>query len=720
MGTAGIFTIIGIALYVGKKFAGKIKDKKDNGKDLEFHDIWTEFAGDGIQSIIEIVINKIKRGIFNAKLKKYVNNQFAEIQSIDVNVCQRIVQDVKEFDTNPLPQKKIDKLKQKLKGIFDKLKKHKGVGLDAQTIVKLSNTILSELDYKEFLEKCSPDNFGKLITNQKECLVALIEEVVDTYRSEIYLSTDEKTQIVAGVVVNSLKAFGAALTDQIKQYCGTRFDQIEQLFLGFLSNATQGGEQVTLEKITLSRYTPKYILNACPECGYNGYRLYTDEKTSTTYCAACGKSYSILKYCEPELWKEIDSKVDGLLKGQNKIITDLRNAGKTQDEIKELLMNGLEEAVTKDFLDQCLNGQTKKIKVQIEGQLSIFEASIASMMAESKTEILVAIKEYSEKSKKENENLSRSIVALDETVHLLYGYSQTQFSELKGIGDDLLVYIKGLCDKEYFDAKAEGVMRELRSESSRIDFLCQTVVRLTDKLNNMEIDCATEGGVIDLCKMQKCLQGNTKAITDEIARHRAETQKQHEEEMEAIGILTETVRRTLVTKQVTNNEAGTEILPETPKSKMEDEVQPCRYCGAKEYEGGEPVNGKIEVGKETGKCICSVCGQELKLINPLGQAQQQDETVKEWQTVRTLQREGCGQYFWNNIPEDGIAICSFHQLNRVRKIGSLHANSIKVLIFSRMQYAQTFIDTLKGLRINAGLSLLEKVVFSDGKVVKLQ
>ena len=86
--TAGIFTIIGIGILVIAKRAGQ---------SINLKDIWTEFAGDGIQKIVAVILGFIKKSLDNQKLTVKIKDKVTEVSEEDIKVTEKDIEKYKEI-----------------------------------------------------------------------------------------------------------------------------------------------------------------------------------------------------------------------------------------------------------------------------------------------------------------------------------------------------------------------------------------------------------------------------------------------------------------------------------------------------------------------------------------------------------------------------------------------------------------------------------------------
>ena len=210
--TAGIFTIIGIGILV---------IAKSIGQKIELKDIWTEFAGDGIQKIVATMLGFIKKSQDNKKLIVKIKDKVTEIKFTkeDIKQYKAICEEVKanEKSTENINKSNFwGKLKDKISKFADKFcNMLRGDRADVQFISKMSESVLYELDYESFLNELAPESFAKLKKEEKEKFVKFITLVVDIYRKEVLAKSPEEVKVMASLIVYSLKLYISSVEDKI-------------------------------------------------------------------------------------------------------------------------------------------------------------------------------------------------------------------------------------------------------------------------------------------------------------------------------------------------------------------------------------------------------------------------------------------------------------------------------------------------------------------------
>lgn len=469
MFTAGIFTFIGIALLLKARKADK---------DVNLTDIWTEFAGDGIQKIIEKIIDFVQNSTEKKKLTKIIENSF-DINSL--YTYKSICREVKEKETKSSLANNdgiVSKIKNKVSEFKDKI-----TGLlsrktiDIKFICSLSEAVIYELDYETYLTEYSR-TFANLEENKKVNFTNSIKLVVDIYRKDIFARTSEEVKVMTSLIIYSIKDFidnkNSGLLDELEKRIETRFLQIAQ---------TSDG--INYQKIKLSKYVPQYILKACPGCGYSGARIYVNEKTNTVHCAACGKEYSIIRYCEPEYWKELKDKLTKLEsnsgEAQKKFELLLEYCGNDLAEIK----HGLEQVATKNYLETCMRenfesfiAMHKSAQDDAEAFIKEYYSEICLKMEEVESEtaeLKSQIIKCNEQYKVHNIFLCKKLNSYSEQLNQVYNFAQKEFLEMGVKSDLILQYIQKLFSKEYLEDMSYSLGTNLKNA---ISFNAEHVVAL--------------------------------------------------------------------------------------------------------------------------------------------------------------------------------------------------------------------------------------------------
>lgn len=618
--TAGIFTIIGIGILV---------IAKSIGQKIEFTGIWTEFAGDGIQKIVATMLGFIKKSLDNKNLTVKIKDKVTEIEFTkeDIKQYKEIFKEVKENEKSTENKNKANfwgKLKDSLSKFKDTLcNMFSGNRADVQFISKMSESVLYELDYESFLNELAPNSFAKLNKEEKEKFVKFITLVVDIYRKEVLAKSPEEVKVMASLIVYSLKLYISSVEDKILDELEDfekRFEErIESKFLQIL----QAGGEINFQSIRLAKYSPRYILNSCPECGYKGPRIYINEKTNMTYCAACGSSYSIVKYCEPELWQEINVKIEEL-RGASKEIEGL--LASNNEELKKLVLSGFEQVATKEYLTACMNDNIEfmsSMKIDMEKGFSNFTEQIKGLY-KRKENIENGIKEINEQNIKYNEFMSMKLDSLGIQINKVYNFAQQEFAGL-GIKSDLILqYVQKLFSKEYLEDMSNALGTNF---DKAVNFSTEKIVAVNTtgvaqilaaiedlkKRGNQFKESGKSEDISAACERLICdrttllsgqVNGLQELIKNNDAKYSSAFRAIINSQDEIKAILLSTVSISTNTHAFEQRYSG-----KIPDRYLYNEgfggAFPCPYCGALEERA---INDEQY-------CKCSVCGQKFLAVD---------------------------------------------------------------------------------------------------------
>lgn len=636
--TAGIFTIIGIGILVIAKSIGQT---------IELTGIWTEFAGDGIQKIVATMLGFIKKSLDNKKLTVKIKYKVTEIEFTERDIKQYKVI-FKEVKENENPNKKKGKanekstedinksnfwgkLKDKISKFADKFcNMLRGDRVDVQFISKMSESVLYELDYESFLNELAPNSFAKLNKEEKEKFVKFITLVVDIYRKEVLAKSPEEVKVMASLIVYSLKLYISSEGDKILNALGAFEERLEERIEAKFLQILQAGGEINFQSIRLAKYSPRYILNSCPECGYRGPRIYINEKTNMTYCAACGSSYSIVKYCEPELWQEINVKIEKL-RGDSEEIKEL--LASNNEELKKLVLSGFEQVATKEYLTACMNDNIEfmsSMKIDIKKGFSNFTEQIGGLWKENKnikngiTNIENGIKEINEQNIKYNEFMSMKLDSLGIQINKVYNFAQQEFAGL-GIKSDLILqYVQKLFSKEYLEDMSNALGTNF---DKAVNFSTEKIVAVNTtgvaqilaaiedlkKRGNQFKESGKSEDISAACERLICdrttllsgqVNGLQELIKNNDAKYSSAFRAIINSQDEIKAILLSTVSISTNTHAFEQRYSG-----KIPDRYLYNEgfggAFPCPYCGALEERA---INDEQY-------CKCSVCGQKFLAVD---------------------------------------------------------------------------------------------------------
>ena len=631
--TAGIFTIIGISL---------LAIAKNSNISVSLTDVWTEFAGDGIQKIIDKIVEHVENYKENKKLKGIMLfNATAEdlnrYKQICIEVKKKEEEEAGETEKKGIFGKIKDKFASMASKITDMFSNDVSDMPDMRFISKFSESVLFELDFDDFLNENS-NTFNSLKQEEKKNFVKRLELVVNIYRKDIFAKNSAETRVMASLVVSSLKLY----MDNVE-------DRIVTRILAWFDGIAFDGKGINFQSIELAKYTPKYILNSCPECGYRGPRIYTNEKTNMTHCAACGSSYSIIKYCEPELWQKINDKIEKINK-DSKELKEL--VGENRQDLRELNKNikaGLEQVVTKDYLNACMNNNAElmsSIKIDIEKSYREYSAQIKNLSEQNK-DIAKAIKEVNEQNKKSNEFLSSKLNSLEAQLSKIYDFAWHEFEGMGVKSDLILQYVQKLCSKEYFEemsnALGTNMTRAINYNTEEIVALnTASVAQILEAISDLkkrgsslkaEGEKDGEGEVFSasferlICDQTAQLSGQVNGLQELIKNNHA----QYSNAFRAIINSQDEIKAILLSKiSISTNTHAFEKMysGKIPDRYLYNEgfggAFPCPYCGAEEE----------RIINDEQYCRCSICGQKflavdlsqnIKNVDPFYRAEDSEE-----------------------------------------------------------------------------------------------
>ena len=623
---------------VGEKFLTNIG--------IELLGASSEFIGDGTQGFVGAVRERFNKSIASKKVIRYIESND---KIIDI-----ILEDIRK---STIAYKSVSK--RKLKRIEKRERNDKSRDkLNVQTLIKLNIEVLYNTDFRAYLVKSSP-KFKEINEEQKEVadgIVDVISAALDIYTREMFCKMDDyNLQLTTQIIVKSIK-------DYIPNILERQFDKSVEKFEEYIKDVLlpyitfQNGGKFNFQEIVLAKYSPKYILNSCPECGYRGPRIYTNEKTNITHCAACGSSYSILKYCEPELWQEINDKIGAINKNSNELKVlvgsgneQIKNLAKDLDATKEQLLDGLEQVVTKEYLNVCMNNNAElmsSVKIDIEKSYKEYSAQINNLSKQN-NDILKAIMEINEQNKKSNEFLSSKLNSLEAQLSKIYDFARHEFEGMGVKSDLILQYVQKLCSKEYFEemsnALGTNMTRAINYNTEEIVALntasvaqiLEAISDLKERGNSLKAEGEKdgEGEVFSasferlICDQTAQLSGQVNGLQELIKNNHAE----YSNAFRAIINSQDEIKAILLSKiSISTNTHAFEKMysGKIPDRYLYNEgfggAFPCPYCGAEEE----------RIINDEQYCRCSICGQKflavdlsqnIKNVDPFYRAEDSEE-----------------------------------------------------------------------------------------------
>ena len=436
----------------------------------------SEFLGDSTQGWIEKLINSFKTRKENKKILELLNSieNSPEAKSVS-GIMEQIWRELEQTEASEVPKS-------------GKIKKHKDTSdkTRIQLMMQLSMDVLFDVDFEAYLEENSKTFRGIKDTNNDiaELILRLSQLSVDLYAKEMFYKSSDDFKFTARVIVACLENYMTDFKDEIKtiilenrgDITDSRIpewfeEELHNTILPYIAN--QNGGEINYQEVAAARYIPKYIKNECPECGYSGEHIYTDEKNNTTYCLACGRSYSILKYCEPELWAEINQKINNISVDMDNLNDSVRDQLRDNyNGLKGILQEGMVQVVTKEYLEKCFNKQNvdiSKMGEMIQENFHDLQESYFNQIDKQYKAINLAhssLEETIENVNKENriynENLGRRLDSFGKQICSLFNYTKGQLENTNVKLDLLMTYVENICTKEFFEELSNSLGADLK------------------------------------------------------------------------------------------------------------------------------------------------------------------------------------------------------------------------------------------------------------------
>ncbi len=661
--TAGVFTVIGLSFMALQLW----------NKEAIIPAVWTEFAGDGVQSIVSAIVDNLRGKYHDAKLAKKMN----EISPQDMEKYKLICNEVREAEED---NKKKWQDQSKIRNAFEKIKdkilpdskkKDKFDIKDVRTIVAISECVLWELDYKEYIEACSP-TFMNLPESEKNSFALFINTVVDIYRKRIFSKTDDEKRVTASIIVSSLKFY----IERIREDVDERFDGIEDDLADKVAAKLAlacGDDGANIQRVALARFSPKYILNSCPECGYAGPRIYSNESTGMTTCAACGRSYSLVKYCRPDICEEINAKLNVMksdngkfreqlvsMYGQQSQKTDyilsvlekVKNNGIVTNTMLDIMSDGLENVATKQLLDECMKDvvqATADVGDIVERSFKEYFEGLSEIKG-STQEISQAMKDMAEQNKEYNAFTLKCFDSLGGQIADIYNYASESFGKLCSDNALIMQYVSRACSKEYLESMSDSlgldIKHAIRLEGEKITALNMSSVaqiigaidRLKDEIAPSESKKASSDSDEDRRQFEWLLRNESSQLSGQIRGLHAVLRSSDENNRRAFRAIIDSQEEI---KSILLAKVGLNITRQQAESMYRGRI-PSRYLYNEGFGGpfACPYCGVVEDRRmnEEQYCRCSVCGQKFLAIDPFNVKGRFDERDI-WQAIE----ENCGR-----------------------------------------------------------------------------
>ena len=610
----------------------------------------SDFLGDGTQGILSAFIEEHKNSKEFRAIAEEIKENYSENYPLNENTIKTIIIQLNEAIAK--------ENKEKSKKI--KCNKH-NIG---QLVVKLSVNYIFEPNIESYMEKS--EEYRKLRENsphQADIFLKIIEATRLFFLRRYFIGIEQNHQVAACVISNSIIQHIDAEASEFKEI----FTDIKEL-TKFLRDrllprlAAQDGGKLDYRKVAVSRYTPKYALCACPQCGYNGARIYTNEKTNITRCAACGARYEILKNIEPELCSVIDGKVDIILDElckQNGIVDNIA-------ESTTLIKEQLKLQLTREYLEDCLRGQTEHIQAKFEELKAdehereeyirqYFTDELSSLISANRDSILSALERKTVEDRKINSHLSQRLDSLGEQISSLYNYAKSQFGGLSVKTDLILEYVEKLCTKEYFEDMSNALGAELRkaitdgiqsAQEGVVALNAASIAQIMASIDDIKKECIQGGTGCNAELLEQTLRNESVQLSGQIMGLQGLIKSNHEESRAAFRAI---IRSQNEMKAILLAKVGTKVGAEMTSQDFEKMYSgkipskyllneglggpfACPYCGAKE---DRRLN-------DDQYCRCSVCNNKFLAVSPFFPAEDfgrendvllaTEEKIEDWRT----------------------------------------------------------------------------------------
>lgn len=632
----------------------------------------TEFIGDGTQGLIGHVVKAIQchrecerlKNMFVTNLVNIDGNGNAR-EGDNVKIKRDIKQIIKEIivyqkdKENERNGKKTAPRKVSVKKCLDTLNNN-----DVRAIMKMSADLVFSKNISEYLE-CS-STYKELAQSGDEeikTIELLIEITVDTYVKDTFYKMPDDFKVLAYIMKQTLKECDSRDSDEHvvvdEKYYDDLVKKLIDKLLPFVAN--QNGGVINPQVIANAKYAPKYIMRACPGCGYDGPRILVDEKNNSVHCAACGKTYDVLQYIEPEICTEIDKKVNVILNDSEEIkalIKDQNEENKRKiAELKEQLKEQYKAQLTREYLDACLKDQTdsfeekfKEIVNEQEKFTADFRGRISNVISlvESQGDNLQVlqvnvsatiemIEAKNEEDRRINAHLSQKLDSLGDQIASLYKYAKEQFAGLDDKSDRILEYVEKMCSKEYYEEMSnalgtdinKAIAREMETGYSNIAALNATSIsQILAAIDDLKNSNTNSDGKVDVSQLEKAISKENAQLSGQItglqslieSNHQLLNSKMNANHRESLALLRIIIKQQDEIKATTLANAGLKMNKRDFEKIYRGRIPskylinrglpgsfPCPYCGAEE---DRAIN-------DDQCCKCSVCGKYYLKVDPL-------------------------------------------------------------------------------------------------------
>ena len=609
--------------------------------------ISSDFIGNGIQGLIGNVVVTLKQHREYKRLKDYFSDILEDIFIEDEGIAGRnsnniiiqIIDDINEIQKKEQRERKGKSFQGKArrtKRSSEILKNN-----DVRVLMKMSTDLLFYKNVSEYLMRSDHYRHLKETEEDKANRIALLIDItVNTYAKDAFYKMPGDFKVLAYIITHTLKEHDIKEEISFKEEDYERLS--EKLSEKLLYLAAQNGGVINPQAVATAKYAPKYVMRSCPGCGYDGPRILVDEKTNSVHCAACGGTYDVLQYTEPEICTEIDKKVDGLVNNNNEIKVLIAGHDKEIqsqiDELKNRLKEQYKAQLTRDYLDACLKGQTdsfeekfKEIgntqekfiadfRERISKVLGIVESQADGLKKELKanvSDVIETLKTKNEEDRRVNAHLSQMLDSLGNQIASLYEYAQGQFEGLDIKSDRILEYVEKMCSKEYYEEMSnalgtdinKAIVREVEAGYNNIAALSATSIsQILAAIDDLKSSNTNANGQVDVSQLEKAIQRENVQLSGQIT---------------GLQSLIEINRELINSKMAEHHQESLSLLRIIIK--QQDEIKATTLAGAglkmdrrdfeKIYRGRIPTKYLINRGLP-GPFSCPYCGVvEERIMN---------------------------------------------------------------------------------------------------------
>lgn len=613
-------------------------------KETPFFDLWTELFGDASETAIEKFIGWIKDNKRSKALVKTLETLFPEGKQKELAEKINIIRD---------ELKGVEKIP--LLGSSKKEKKQNEKSGDTRWIVALSDETLRGMDVESYFKLSK--TFCDFSEDQQKALVEFAKVAVEIYRMQYVAATDAEKKVLASIIIDTIKASQKEQFEELKGHIDAA--------LAFIKN---GKGKISYQGILNERYAPKYVLNACPECGYSGDRLFVDQKNNLTHCAACGQSYSVVKYADPELYQRIRADVeqgltdlqDALEKKIQGVESAVEKSGSSlkkevlaaKDEVKGLggkldqgkkeitqtfkeqleamkaslaqeLRRGTEGIVTRQYLTQFVQTESAALKESVDksaadaavaavkNYLEKVEAKAAEILGAeaqqgeaTRVALLEALREQNEQIEKDTTILSEKIGLLGERIEKMYDLAREKFGEQEENLEAIRTLVENGVQKGFLDERLHGF------ESRMTAILSDIKEEYDRKVNGGALTVEKRGEIL-----QEIIRSENYKVLGEIGTIKMILERMENDQRLFVKKIMQRNDETLVTAM-----ADALDMDKSTLLRMYGGGIPDKYLYDQNW-GGEfncPYCGALEarVINRMQQCRCSACGQIYYALDP--------------------------------------------------------------------------------------------------------